>query len=280
MAENQGQPEGNQAPKTESFQIPEKFAGKSIEDVAKSYVELERNYSKAAEAQKALEAYSKIGPADQLGEAINWSRNTFQELQKAGMIGPNGELRISKSAPKPETKPEGSSTSAPWDDDSWNYKTPQEHAKALAEYQQAQVKAYVDQVAGEYGKQIQSLAGRDQREKSILLRTIKSALKTGQDPEEILNKTSELAGKSAEELMDLYLESLNHSPEALEKTIAEKVATAVANARQEWEAKQQDDLLKQSTPPKPRLKALQSTTREEENRAIFQKLAKDGIRFS
>src|SRR5579872_5289513 len=112
MAEEaQGQPQGQtQAPvqnQPSGFQIPEKFAGKSAEEIAKSYVELEKQYGSHAEELKGLEAYSKFGTPEQINEAINWARDAYQKMQK-------GELVERAKAKAAEAS---TSLSAPWDAD-------------------------------------------------------------------------------------------------------------------------------------------------------------------
>lgn len=268
--QSQGQstttPAQNQAP---GFQIPEKFAGKSAEEIAKSYVELEKQYGSHAEKLKGLEAYSKFGTPEQINEALNWARDAYAKIQKGDLIE-RAKVKAAEASTSPST--------APWDADDWAYKSPAEQFKAFSDYQQSQAKSYIDQVASQYGQQIGSLAQRDAREKAILLRAVKAAVQNpGVDPEEILAEASGLASKSAEELIDMYLESRQNSPEALSKRIADETAKAVAAARQEWEAKQQEELYKPAGPPKARL--IKSQSREDEFKLIQQNLAKQGIRF-
>lgn len=264
----QGQPQ-------QTFQMPEKFAGKSAEDIARSYVELERAHSTAAERAKAVEAYTKLGTPEQLSEAIAWARDAFQKRQAGEWIDKGAQKAAATKA-----EPSGS-TLEPWSSDDWAYKSPGEQAKALSDYQIAQTKAYIDQVASGYGEQIKGLAGRDQREKNILLRAISTAIKNpGIDPEAILNEAGSLASKNAEELIDMVLQMRQNSPEAQERQLNDKIAQAVAAERQKWEAAQQEDFFKQTAPPKTRLQALKSQSREDELRQIQQSLAKQGIRFS
>ena len=247
--------------------MPEKFAGKSPEDIARSYVELEKQYGSHAEKLKGLDAYSKLGTVDQINEALTWAREAYQKRQAGEWI----DKAAAKAAPS-------NPAAAPWDADDWAYKSPAEQFKAFSDYQQSQSKSYIDQIAGQYGQQIGSLAQRDAREKAILLRAVKAAVQNpGVDPEQILAEASGLASKSAEELIDMYLESRQNSPEALSKRIADETAKAVAAARQEWEAKQQEELYKPAGPPKSRL--IKSQTREDEFKLIQQNLAKHGIRF-
>lgn len=270
--QGQGQSAGTTPPTQQSsFQMPEKFAGKSPEDIAKSYVELEKQYGSHAEKLKGLDAYTQLGTPEQINEALAWARDHYQKVQRGELVE-KGKVQHKEVAPD--------SSKAPWDADDWAYKSPQEQFKAFSDYQQSQSKSYIDQIAGQYGQQIGNLAQRDAREKAILLRAVKAAVQNpGVDPEQILAEASQLAGKSAEELIDMYLESRQNSPEALQKKIADETAKAVAAARQEWEAKQQEELYRQAGPPKPRLGLLKSQTREEELKLITQNLAKQGIRF-
>ncbi len=58
-AGGEGQPEGTPAPAEGEFQMPEKFKGKSAEDVAKSYAELEKELGKKGNSSADVERIEK-----------------------------------------------------------------------------------------------------------------------------------------------------------------------------------------------------------------------------
>lgn len=277
MADEPIQPQGGSTPNPspEGFKMPEKFAGKSAEDIAKSYLELERSYGERSSKLQELESYSKIGPADQVAQAIEWARGINAKIAAGELVPASQRKEAAKIASQAEN-------THPWDSEEWAYKSPAEQSAAIAAYTQGEVKKYVDQIASQYGQQIQGLAGRDSKEKSILVKALKTAIRNPTiDPEELLNEAAQLAGKSAEELIDMVMDARSNSPESMQKKIDDAVAVKMAEARQKWEADQLSDLTKQVGPAKPRIRALgKSEGREAENRSILENLAKQGIRLT
>src|SRR5216684_479137 len=60
------------------FKIPDKFQGKTPEDIAKAYVELESQYGKVNSRVGELDRYKKLGELDKLEPALEWARNQYQ----------------------------------------------------------------------------------------------------------------------------------------------------------------------------------------------------------
>ncbi len=253
-----------------AFTMPEKFTGKSLEDVAKSYVELEKLHGDTAARQKDYDEYAKIGPVGDISEALSWARNMKAALDR-GLIVPAGQAPAKKDAPAADSEP--------WSADDWAYKSPAEQAKAMSDFTQRQIKTYVDTLASQYGEQIKGLGARDGREKAILMKVIKTAIKHPEmDPEELLTQAAELGSKSPEELVDLVMETRSHTPEARKSEVDKLVETRLAEEKQKWEASLHSDLT--SSAPRPRaFKAATPTTRQDEDRGIIEGLAKQGIRL-
>ena len=252
------------------FKMPEKFAGKSAEDIARSYAELESQYGKASQRLGDLDRYSKIGSPDEINQVLEWSRNVKAALDR-GLLVPKQE-----SAKAPES----TAQRKPWEQDDWAFKSPAEQFEALNQAVQSQNKAYIDQLASQYGQQIQQLTQQDGRQKQIMMRAIQAAIKNPDvDPEALLTETAQLASKTPEELMDLYLDLRSKTPDNIERMVNERLAARLAEEKQKLEAQQLAELTSASTPRKPNFGRSALQNRETENRAIIEALSKQGIRL-
>jgi hypothetical protein len=255
------------------FTMPEKFAGKTSEDIAKSYLELESKYGETSGKLKDYDSYSKIGKPEDIAQAIEWAKNMKQALDK-GLLVPKGQQQ--QTAPVQN----GSVPTEPWKADDWAYKSPAEQFQMMAEHLQNQNKSYIDGIAKQYGDQLQGLTAQDARQKSILLKAIKTAIKNPDtDPEELLAQAAEYAQKSPEELIEMVLEARGNTPASRQAEIDKLVNQKLAEKIQEYEARQLADITAQSTPRRPGFGQQAMKNREAENKAIIEGLAKQGIKL-
>ena len=232
-----------------------------------AYTEAEKKITEYGTKYKDYDDYSTIGKPSEIKEALDWARNVKTAMER-GLLKPAAEAEASRQSNAP--------AKLPWDDDNWAYKPAGEQAKALAEYTQSEVKKYVDQIASQYGQQIQGLRATDGREKALLLKTLQAVAKNPNlDANEILAEAAQYAQRSPEELLDMVMEARLNTPETRSKEIEEKVAERVAEELQRQESKRYTDILQTSKPKFGRTTA----TREAENREILNSLAKQGIRF-
>ena len=260
----------NRSPATEqqpSLKLPEKF--KTVDDLVKAYAEAESKITEYGTKYKNYDDYAKIGPPDQIEQALNWAREV-----KAAMD--SGKLRHVAEAEATRKIENQQQNTAPWDAQDWEFKPESERARAMFEYQQAQTKSYIDSLAAQYGKQIEGYRQTDGREKALMLKTIKAAINNpGADPEQLLERMAQYATKSPEELLQMVLDGQSNTPESRQKEIDRIVETRLAEKRQDWEKERFNDF---TTSRKPKFSS-KSTDRATEDRDILSKLAKEGFRW-
>jgi len=268
-----GQPATQQAPSTsDGFAMPEKFNGKSPEDIARAYVELEKQYGQASSKVGALDAYAKIGTPEQIIQAIEYAQMAKRAID-SGEYVPKGKI----------ASPAKTESSKPWEADDWQYRSPSDQADAMSTYTQSQVQKYVDGIAAKYGEQIQGLAGRDAKEKSILVKAIEAARRNPNiSIEELLNDAAGLAQKTPEELIDMAFQSRLQTPETRKAEIDKLVAAQVAEELQKRDAQRFTDFAKAGVPrvqmgQRGSSKVNGFSQREAENKQIAENLAKMGI---
>src|SRR3990167_1168917 len=109
----EGQPEGTPAPIESEFQMPDKFKGKTAEDVVKSYQELEKELGRKnqtpaeiaeiknslTELRQALEA-KKEEPEGESGEGDDLAQKQKDYLQSMGVTFQEDVQRIKEEAKK------------------------------------------------------------------------------------------------------------------------------------------------------------------------------------
>jgi hypothetical protein len=254
------------APAQPAFQLPEKF--KSNEDLLNAYTEAEKKITEYGTKYKDYDDYSAIGKPSAIKEALEWARNVKTAMEQ-GLLKPAAEAQATQQQQQQPSK-------HPWEDEAWAYKQPGEQAQAIADYTQSQIKTYVDQLASQYGQQIQSLRQTDGREKAIMLKTLQAVAKNPNlDANDLLAKAAQYAGKSPEDLLDMVMEMELNTPEARDKALEAKVAARVAEEQQKWEKSKFTDILQTQRPKFGRT----PQNREAENRSILEALSKQGIRF-
>lgn len=276
---NQG---GESKATTEGFKVPEKFAGKSVEDVAKAYVELEKMSGTQAAKLKNLESYEKIGAPEQITEALNWARGVKAMIED-GRLSPAQAKQALKEGPQGSQQAFNSQNdegSEPWSQEGWDFLTPAQQAKAMSSYvkgaTQKEIKSYVDGLAKNYGDEIQNIGGNWKREQAILLKAITSALKTpGADINSLLQGAADLASKTPEELLDMALEAQS-SPAKQQAEIARLVEERVAKITQDRDNDRMKALTG-ATRPSSRPKFGTGKTRQDEDRSLMDELKKKGI---
>lgn len=269
-----GQSQGTET----GFTMPAKFAGKSAEDIAKAYSELESQHGKLtneAGKYKEWDEVAKLGKPKDVVEAINWARQVNQALKEGKITYKQAQQAVAQG-PGPQ-----GGNDAPWDNENFDMLSPREQAKAIYDHQMNQgfnkTKSYIDEVAQGYGKQITDFGNMSKREQKLLFESIKAAIQNpGTDPEELLTQAAELASKSPEELLQMALQN-KLSPKTQEAEIEKRVTARLA----EEEQKRQNETAKQISNATGRRPTFgnRTKTRDDENRAILQTLEKQGIKL-
>lgn len=254
------------------FSMPEKFVGKSPEEIARAYLEVEKQHGKAAARLGTLDAYSKIGSPEQIQQVIDYARQVKAALD-AGTLVPKGQEKPPTAAAKPDAKP--------WEADDWAFRSPAEQARAIADEVNRSAQELIEQRAAQYGKTIEGLAGRDAREKSILVKAIEAVRRNPSlSIEELLNDAAGLAQKTPEELIEMAFQSRLQTPESRSADIEKEVAKRVADEMQKRDAQKFTDFSRVTTPKAQlgRRKGVDGyAQREAESRQIFESLSKVGI---
>ena len=270
-------PQTGQSPQATPFTMPEKFAGKSAEDIARAYTEMERQMGTQASRLGDLDAYSKIGSAKDISEALDWARNMKAALDR-GLIVPAGQKPAAQTTP--------AAPSRPWEDEAFAYKTPKEQFDAVYEHGRNDFTQYAQQLAQQYQtqlqQQVQALTQQDARQKAILMKAMEMGIRNPSvSPTEMLTEAATLATKTPEELIDMVLAARANGPEAIDKRVNDAVAAKLAERIQEHEAKQLADITSMATPKPKGLGARVASNglaaREAENRSIIDSLRKMDI---
>lgn len=263
----------------DAFQMPEKFQGKTPEDIARAYQELEQMHSRQMQEvgpliqrNKELEAY---GGYDGLEKAYATIAQNYQQLLQQSQQ----HQQQPQSAPRADSQADNS-----WMSD-WEYLQPQEQARRL--YERAvndisqQIPQTVQQITRELSQQIQQLDEARRREMDVFKSTIGLQL---QDPEADMTQTLQdavnISQSSPQDLLQLARElAMARDPER------QKAREQELKSR--WKQEYEQELEKQrlaSVPDAGGMRLSQfrerrqngsQPTAQDRQRAIMQRLAND-----
>lgn len=248
MAEPAG-PEGNgvdatASPVTDngaSFQVPERFQGKSAEDIARSYAELEQMHGRQMqELQPYLDAqkkYEQYGGIEGLEQSYGQLWNTLQSyMQNAGQPQQPQQAQqpIQNYAQDANAMPQQG-----WDQD-WDMLTPREQAQRMMEMvrqdavQNAQ--QLVQQLYQQGINQFDQRFGTLERQFDIY----KSVLETQRqypdiDTNQMLQQALEISKATPQQLLELATKSVLNSDEKRQEAAAKELF-------EQWKA---DEMLRQ-----------------------------------
>lgn len=258
------------APATSDFKMPEKFTGKSAEDIARAYVEVEKKLGSRDEwAQLAeLGTGGQKATPEQIRQAIEWARNTAGKINKGELVDAS-QVRHQAPTPPPAT-PQN-----PWEASDWEFKTAAEQSKAMADYVTGKTREYVNQVANQYGEQFNQFRTQQGTESSIMLDAITRGIKSGKDPVEIMTLAANLKSKTPQELMDMALVNLTADADR-EAEISKRVAEAMAVERQKMD---NERLNLESGEPSGKPRFVSKNKPSDVNKQIIETLRKKGIRI-
>lgn len=289
-APTQGQPpaggSATGAPPTEGqFVVPEKFKGKSIEDIAKAYADLESQYGKVS---SEVGDYKKLGPANEVGQALDWARKQYQAVKSGKVIyvdesGQPATRATGNRAPEGAIPAAAPGQTPPWESTDFEFLPQREQYRQINSWNQAQMsgdfRKYVDDQAASLRQYAEEYTGNQARQMQVLIKTVDAALKSAGSKlsvEEILTKA---AGQYARNPEDVIAE-LSQPRMTQEEQDAEinRRAEKLALEMRQKEANDALSLGVTRATPRPRLAATPKT-RQDEDRTILESLAKNGIRF-
>jgi hypothetical protein len=267
----QGQPAGD-------FKMPEKFANAKPEDIAKAYVELEKQYGTASSKLGTLSEYEKLGSTKDLADSLTWARETYQKIQSGELTPKQAQRQAEQRQQQQQNAPQ-----APWAAEGWDFLPPAEQAAKMSQYNTQQVAAQVmeqvNKIAAAYGTRIDDMRATQSREQSIMLKVLQAAQSSGGkiDIAKALEAASEMATKAPEEYIDLAIKNML-SPDEVKAEVERQVTARVAEEKQKM-ANENVDNLSRIASPQPRFAQSIFKTRNDENKSIVEKLQKQGINF-
>lgn len=259
--------------------IPDKFKDAKLEDVIKSYTELEGKFGEQGKKLGALSEYEKYGKPNEVGEAITWARDVYGKMQR-GELSPRQAQQAIQNGPQST----GNGPTAPWTAEGWDFLPPAEQAAKMSAYNQQEVMSKVEAIAAQYGRQIQDtfqqLRSTQSREQSLMLQTLQAAMASGGkvDIKKALENAAEMANLPPEELINRAIQNMVN-PEDTKAEIERQVTARMAEEKQKLNNENLDNL-NHSASQTPRFAQNLFKNRQEENRSIMETLQKQGIRLS
>ena len=259
--------------------VPEKFKDAKVEDVIKAYTELESKYGEQGSKLGALSEYEKYGSTKDVGEAIQWARDTYAKIQ-SGQLTPEAGAAAARPA-SAATAGTPVAGQAPWQAEGWDFLPPSEQAAKMSAYnQEATTRAVMEQVqkiATEYGNQIQGMRQTQSREQSIMFKALQAAVANGGkiDLAKVLENAAAMANKPPEELIDMAVSNML-SPDAQKAEVERQVTARLAEEKQKRDNENVDALNRISS-PQPRFATKLFENRNAENATIAKKLQEQGI---
>ena len=230
----QGQQQGQVAQSGDGgFSLPEKWKGKSAEDVAKAYVELEKKMGDQAtewgEKSKVLDRLQQYGGPDNL---LQWATYGYQQYQGAQSKGT-----------QPQHTQQQAQTGQAADQNTleavlqgWEELQPRDQVTRLAKL----LTGYADNLAKQYAQQYtgQNRQWQDtvQRSWDIYRKALGAWRKNPKiDPEALLQQMATVATGDVDQLLGIASNALTGQDD-----LQAKIDQAVASAKQAWEQEQQN----------------------------------------
>lgn len=240
-------------------------------DWAGKYSELESKYN----SLKGLEKYKELFPEatpEQVKEGVDWAVNIYKRVA-AGELVEKGKLAQAQQALQQTPATSG----APWDQEGWELLPSAQQSRKLAEYMEQRVSALASAKEAQFRQAMEQTGNLTGRSQALLLKAIQAAIKNPNiDVNTVLQKASEAAQMPAEALIDQVISNSLNDPSAQEAKINKLVEERLAAKLQEEENKKLD-LISQSSRIPRGLASTAKRTVADENKEIFQKLAKQGI---
>ena len=261
-------------PAAGSSAVPEKFKDAKLEDVIKSYVELEGKFGEQGKKLGTVNEYEKLGSPKDVSEALAWARDTYAKIQRGELTPKQAQQQAAQQAAVAD------GAQAPWQDQGWEFLPPAEQSAKLAAYNQqavlTAVRAEVAKLAEGYGNQINQMRQTQSREQSLMFTALQEALASGGkvNLKEALEQAAVMATKPPEEFIQMAIKQMLN-PGAQEADIEAKVTARVAEQLQKEHNKTLDGLAQQAS-PQPRF-AQVAKTRQDETRQILDAWTKAGI---
>lgn len=203
-----------------AFTMPEKFTGKGLEDVVKSYTELEKQYGELSGLKNQLEQHGGLENLRQ------WATYGSQAYQAAIAAQQQAQTR------QPQATQQGPAVD-PYEN--WDMLTPKEQAQRLSQLVAGAATQYINT----YGQQVVSQMQRQQADQLAAINTQWDIYRTVMaqwrknpsiDPDQLLQSMAKVATGDLNSLMDIASKQLTGQADIDAKINAE-VQRRLADAR-------------------------------------------------
>lgn len=181
--------------------MPEKFTGKSAEDVARAYVELEGKLGNYKEHEALAEQLKQYGGWDNVRQWAAYGAQAYQQAQQAH----------SQAQPQPHHATAQGQQADPFEN--WDLLTPREQASKLSQLvglaATNYINTYANQVAQGYGKQLQDALTHINRQWDIYRQVMGAWRKDPTvDPDALLQTMVQVATGDVPSLMQIAQKQL------------------------------------------------------------------------
>ena len=246
-----------------AFTMPEKFAGKSVEDVARSYTELESQHGKVADMAKQIEQY---GGLENVKQWLAYANQTYQQSLAAQQQAQNQPQQQQQQAPAGD----------PFEN--WDMLSPKEQAGKLAQLVAGAATQYINQygtqIVTAYQRQIADQLGGLNKQWEIYRNVMAQWRKNPNiDPDALLQSMAKVATGDLNSLIDIASKQLTGQAD-FDARVSAEVQRRIADQRLHAENQQVNVLTnagRSSFTPTEAPK-----THDDATRMILDKLVKSG----
>lgn len=258
-----------------AFVMPEKFTGKSAEDIARSYVELEKGFGSSRELQKRIDEF---GGADTVFGWVDWVRQNYDRLQTLLVNG--NPTEPTRPNPQPTTDP--GQVEKFWE--SFELMAPREQYQTLAGLvSQAAAQHIQNLVAQERAgvmTQLEAWQGQHHQMLDIMQRALEAKIQNPKlDIREIYNGMLQMTRQTPEQLMKHAMSSLTKDAD-MEREIQTRVQQALLEADTKRKNAEMAGLFNTGNAPFKTDLPNPAISREQENAQILRGLVNDGTLLS
>lgn len=212
------------APTTDpAFSLPEKFTGKSVEDVARSYVDLEKKYGELSGLKNQLDQYGGLDNLKQWAQAAPQYLQAYQQAAAALQQAQSRQTAPSQQGPAVD----------PYEN--WDLLTPKEQAQRQSQLLAGALTQYVNA----YGAQVVSQLQQQQAQQQAALntqwdiyRTVMDATRKNPnlDANDLMQRMAKVATGDVNSLIQIASQQLTGQAD-LDAKINAEVQRRLADAR-------------------------------------------------
>jgi len=243
--------------------MQEKFAGKSVEDVARSYAELESQHGKVSDIARKIE---ELGGLDNLKQWAQYGSQAYQQTLRAAQQAQNSQSQQQQTIPAGD----------PFEN--WDMLSPKEQAGKLVQLVAGAATQYINeygnQIVSQYQRQIADQLGGLNKQWEIYRNVMAQWRKNPNiDPDALLQSMAKVATGDLCSLIDIASKQLTGQSD-FDTRVAAEVQRRIADHRLQAENQQVNALTQSGRSSFTQTEA--PKTHEDANRMILAKLVKSG----